>query len=112
MLNFQKKFRMWQWVALAVAFTGALVFVAPHQLGVLLLKATYITIALAVGYYADRIMFYYARPHELHKDAWVETTTHTFKSERCEAAYRAYSLAMIRRAIVVAAVVIAFALGL
>ncbi len=112
MLNFQKSFRMWQWVVLAIIFIVAIFFVAPQQLGILLLKATYITIALAVGYYADRIMFYYARPHELHKDAWVETGTHTFKSERCEAAYRAYSLAMIRRAIIVAAVVIAFALGL
>lgn len=112
MPKLQQKFRMWQWVALAIAFTAALYFIAPQQLGVLLLKATYITIALAIGYYADRVMFYYARPHEMLNAAWVETTTHTHKSERCEAAYRAYSLAMIRRAIVVAAVVIAFALGL
>lgn len=111
-MSFQQKFRMWQWVLLGAICTAGLYIVAPQQLGVLLLKATYITVALAVGYYADRVIFYYARPHKMAKDAWIETSTHTFKSERCEAAYRAYTFAMLRRAIVVGAVVIAFCLGL
>ncbi len=112
MSKLQKKFRMWQWAVLAVVGVATLFFIAPQQIGILLLKTTYITSALAIGYYADRVIFYYARPHQMRNDAWIETSTHTFKSERCEAAWRAYSLAMIRRAIVVAAVVIAFALGL
>lgn len=112
MLKLQHKIRMWQWIVLGFFLTAVLYFVAPQQLGILLLKATYICIAIAIGYYADRVMFYYARPHKMAQDAWIETSTHTFKSERCEAAYRAYALSMLRRAIVVAAVVIAFALGL
>ncbi|PIE46395.1 MAG: hypothetical protein CSA44_00090 [Gammaproteobacteria bacterium] len=107
-----KKIRMWQWMVIAAVGIGVIYIVAPQQLGILLLKATYITIAIAIGYYADRVIFYYARPHKMREDAWVQTSTHTFKSERCEAAYRAYSAAMIRRAIIVSAVVIAFALGL
>lgn len=112
MLKSKLSFRMWQWVLLGIICTAGLYFVAPQQLGILLLKATYITIAIAIGYYADRVIFYYARPHNMANDAWVETTTHTYKTQRCEAAYRAYAIAMLRRAIIVGAVVIAFCLGL
>ncbi len=112
MSKLQKKFRMWQWVALAIICVAVLIFIAPQQLGVLLLKATYITTGLAVGYYADRVIFYYARPHEMAAQSWREKIGHTVKNERIESAYRAYSMAMIRRAIIVGSVVIAFALGL
>ncbi len=107
-----KSLRMWQWVSLGIIFSTTLYFVAPQQLGLLLLKATYITIAIAIGYWADRIIFYYARPHKMEAEAWREVIGHTVKDERIESAYRAYSLAMLRRAIVVGAVVLAFCLGL
>ncbi len=112
MLKLQKNFRLYQWVILAVALTIALAFIAPEQLGILVLKATYVSTALVIGYWADRIIFYYARPHDLGKEAWREIRGHVVKDQRVESAYRAYSLSMLRRAIIVAAVVIAFALGL
>lgn len=112
MKQLQKTVRMWQWAILAAVSVSALGWLFPEQLGVLLLKSAYITTALTIGYYADRVLFYYARPHELKNEAWRETTTHTYKSERIESAWRAFYFAMIRRAVIVGAVTIAFALGL
>lgn len=107
-----KKIRMWQWIGISAGFIGALALVAPEQIGVLALKSTLISIAAVTGYYIDRCLFPYARPHIAREEAWRETSAHTFKDERIESAYRAYHANMIRRAIVVAGTMIAFALGL
>lgn len=82
------------WHLGTVALLAALWAIAPQQIGVLALKGIYITLALALGYYADRTIFSAYRPYMLkHSDLLLAT-------------------GMIRRAIVIAAVVLGFALGL
>ncbi len=105
------KIRLWQWLAIATGLTVIIALIAPQQIAILLLKATNVTAAIFIGYWADRIIFDYARPNELLKEAKRDGTS-AAKQAQIECAYHAYALAMLRRAIIVSAVVIAFALGL
>lgn len=88
-----KKIRMLDWVAIAVALTLAIAFLAPQQLGVTLYKLSLVSLAAAVGYWIDRSLFPYARPDDLSLD-------HT----ETAAAY-------LRRAIVVGACIVGVSLG-
>jgi hypothetical protein len=63
---------------------------APHQLGVLLYKLALVTLAAVAGYWIDRAVTPYARP------------------DRCDHAAQAG----VRRAIIVAATMIAVGIGL
>ena len=82
------------WHLGTLALLAALWAIAPQQIGVLALKGIYITLALALGYYADRTIFRAYHPYMLkHSELLLAT-------------------GMIRRAIVIAAVVLGFALGL
>lgn len=85
-------FRMSQYAALSAAFLLALYFLSPAQLPVVLWKAGLLSFAGFIGYWLDRHLFPYARPHIY------------FVPEN-------RSWAMIRRTIIVAAVIIGFALG-
>ena len=87
--------KMTVWYAISGVLLVVLAIIARQQIGLLLLKTIYISIALALGYYADRTIFAAYRPFELlQKDPVV------------------FAAAMIRRALVVSAVVLAFAIGL
>lgn len=113
MKNLLSKLRMWQWALVAIATAVGLYFLAPEQIGLLLLKTSYITIALVIGYYADRVLFPYCRPHIAKKSVWVEVGYgHNGKIEEHIELTNIYIASMIRRAIVVAAVVIGFAIAL
>lgn len=91
----KKHNKMAIWYAISAVLLVVLAIIARQQIGLLLLKTIYISIALALGYYADRTIFAAYRPFELlQKDPVV------------------FAAAMIRRALVVSAVVLAFAIGL
>ena len=91
----KKHNKMAVWYAISAVLLVVLAIIARQQIGLLLLKTIYISIALALGYYADRTIFAAYRPFELlQKDPVV------------------FAAAMIRRALVVSAVVLAFAIGL
>ncbi len=85
------RLRAWPWLAGAIIAMVVLGVLAPHQLGVLVWSLTKLSIGAYLGYWIDRSVFPYARPHEL-KIEW-----------------RIW--AMMRRAIIVAAVIIALGLG-
>lgn len=106
------KIRMWQWLVISMGLIALLAFLAPEQLGVMTLKSALISTAAVIGYYIDRCLFPYARPHAAREEVWREISTHTYKDERLESAYKAFHANMIRRAIVVAGTMIAFAIGL
>lgn len=76
--------------------------IAPHQLPVTAYKLSLISLAAVAGYYIDRECFPYARPDRL-------LALHIQEPAAGWAAI--YAAAQIRRALVVAAVVIAVALG-
>jgi len=73
-----------------LGFLGAL---APQQLPVILYKVALVVLAGTAGYFLDRWIFPYARPHEVAGE-WRDISC------------------MIRRAIIVAAAMLAVGLGL
>lgn len=85
------RLRMVLWPAAAIVLL--VILNRPEQLDVLLYKGAMITVAAWVGYWIDRHLFYYARPHTVSDDA-------------------GFTQAALRRAIVVSAVILAFAIGL
>lgn len=85
------------WIGFAALLSLSIVYaVAPQQLPIVLLKLSEVSLGAYVGYWIDRNIFYYARPHQF---------LNTLR-------YDVFPLAMLRRAIIVAATMVAFALAL
>lgn len=109
-------FRMSQYAALAAAFLIILYFLSPAQLPVVLWKAGLLSFAGFIGYWLDRHLFPYARPHmffsTLKGDKTLTPVLDMSKRDSLDwVKADLLSKAMLRRAIIVAAVVIGFALG-
>ncbi len=90
----KKHNKMAIWYSISAVLLVVLAIIARQQIGLLLLKTIYISIALALGYYADRTIFAAYRPFEMRQEPIV------------------FAAVMIRRALLVSAVVLAFAIGL
>ena len=84
--------RMSTWVWISIPLLIVVVLLSPQKVGLVIYKLNLVTIAAALGYWLDRGAFPYARPDQV-----------------AEALMPA---AMIRRAVIMAAVVLAMALGL
>lgn len=95
--------RMLPWWIIALALAVAVFFLAPRQLPVSLYKLSLVSMAAVAGYWVDRSLFPYARPDALFPAA--EPTG--------DALARAVvlSCAMLRRALIVAAAMLATGLG-
>jgi hypothetical protein len=100
-----RPFRIWQLVLVTIALLGVVAIIAPHQLGVAVWKGALVTLAGCLGYWLDRLLYPYARPHLLmpYQDELPQD-----KERRARFA----AMAMIRRAIIVAAAMLAVAIGL
>lgn len=85
------RLRAWPWLASALVALSAVCLIAPYQIGVLIWSLSKLLLGAYLGYWIDRSLFYYGRPHEI-ADA-----------DR--------PAAMLRRAIIVAAAIIALGLG-
>ncbi len=85
-------FRMAPWGVVAVLLLVLVGAVAPHQLGIVLYKLALTASAAWTGYWIDRGLFPYGRPDKI--------------------APELFSLAALRRAIVIAACIIGVAIGL
>jgi hypothetical protein len=104
------------WLLLAVALLVAVAIFAPeHQRLVVLYKACLVALAAVLGYWLDRTLFPYARPDGyLHRD-WRYGTDEPEGDVDYPvvAGYEAVFLwAMVRRALVVGAAMLAMATGL
>lgn len=102
-------------VLLSVALLAALAVVSPVQLPVALYKLTLIALAAVVGYWLDRALFPYARPDGYLVFDWRQGTDEPVGDVDYPvvmAYVRVFTAAMIRRAIVVGAVVLGVAQGL
>jgi hypothetical protein len=89
---FKNRFpRLFFWLLITLALTAAVAYLAPYQLTVTLYKISLVSLAAVLGYWIDRAVFPYARPHN------------------CRIDHREAS--MIRRVILMAAIIIAIALG-
>lgn len=84
--------RFWKTAILSLVGVALLAVVSVDQLGVIFKKSVLVSVAAVVGYYIDRAAFPYARPHEMMGGG-------------------SFNWATIRRAILIAATLLAFALG-
>lgn len=91
------KLRMWQWFLSSNLLLLVLWLSAPQQLPVVTYKLALIALFAYDGYWIDRTLFPYARPHD-------------FMANSCDQA--AFNAAQLRRAIIVGAVILAGALAL
>lgn len=94
--------RMAGWLCIALVLAAAVWLLAPQQLPVTLYKLSLVSMAAVAGYWLDRSLFPYARPdrvfRELRQAGYLE---------QC----MALSAAMLRRALIVAAAMLAVGLG-
>lgn len=89
--------RLITWIILSLALFAAIAFTSPHQLPVVLYKAALVSLAAVLGYWLDRSLFPYDRPH-------------TYQEYGEDLIPR--GLAMLRRALIVLACVLGLTLGL
>ena len=97
--------RMCGWLAIAVVLGCAVAVLAPQQLAVSLYKLSLVSMAAVAGYWLDRSLFPYARPDAYEKlsfsrgDPMQQVTLFVFVG------------CMLRRAVVVAAAMLAVGMG-
>lgn len=88
--------RLSGWSAIAIALLAALALTHPAQLGVVLYKSSLVVLASVLGYWIDRSLFPYARPH-----TQLKTEPSTLAA-----------LLMLRRSVIVLACILGLTLGL
>jgi Cu/Ag efflux pump CusA len=101
------KGRMSVWLVVTIVLCVIVAFIARHQLGVTVYKLSLISLGAYIGYWIDRGLSPYARPHDLINkaaEAWQDVG-------RWEILADLAARAMLRRAIIVAACVVAAGLG-
>lgn len=114
--------RMTDWLLAAIVLSFAVWWIAPQQLPVSIYKLSLVALAAVAGYWIDRSLFPYARPDvflmldleeanagaAIHDDDDVSCTLHAAPDN---VLLRLMGLAMLRRAIIVAATMLAVGLG-
>lgn len=112
--------RLYSLMLITVAALVLLYFIAPQQLPVALYKFTLVTLAALVGYWIDRLIFPYARPDGYLAFDWreVRPTLPKYGDDYqvdylVEEEHRlVFAAAMLRRALIMIAIVLGVALGL
>lgn len=102
--------RMWHWAIVALLLLAAIAFTAPQQLGVLLYKVAMVALFGVLGYWLDRGLFPYARPDSFKQPA--AGMPEEMRKNYSGIEYYLCSFSMIRRAIIIAACMLAGANGL
>lgn len=103
---------------ITVALLVVVALVASHQIPVMLYKLSLVSLAGVAGYWLDRWLFPYARPHELMPARGMGKDRHRVIEAGDANGYVRYgecwlaAAAMIRRAVIVAAAMIGVTLGL
>jgi hypothetical protein len=96
--NVLGKLHIWPWLFLALVFTCIIAFVAPYQIGVLVWSLSKLSLGAYLGYWVDRSVFHYCRPHALldHANAVLPAV---------------FAASLIRRSLIIAAAILALGLG-
>lgn len=109
--------RMSLWLVASLWLALVIWLLAPQQLPVSVYKLSLITMAAWVGYWIDRGLFPYARPHEYLEDLNDELVKSYINGcipipPRVQRGMEIpFAATLLRRAIIIAAVVVAVALG-
>jgi len=94
--------RLIGWFCITLGLLCALALLNPHQLPVVLYKLSLVSLGAVLGYWIDRSLFPYARPH-----AYMP-----WHPGDCKNISVPIALIMIRRAVVIFAVILGLTLGL
>ena len=87
--------RMSGWLLIALCLVGLMVFLKPENLSIAIYKLTLVSMSAVTGYWIDRSLFPYARPNDASLTEAVERAS-----------------AMLRRALIIGAVMLSVGLGL
>jgi len=109
--------RLSLWLVISVLLLVVVAVLYPQQLGVSLYKLSLVSMAGVIGYWLDRSLFPYARPDGYLAHA-TENRYTPHQGDHEDADYRVnagfhlvFAAAMLRRAIIVAAAMLAIGLG-
>ncbi|GDO99264.1 putative holin [Escherichia coli] len=105
-----QKTRLRGWLLAAVLLLFIIVLVSPQQLTVVVYKLSLISLAAVLGYWLDRSLFPRARPGQYLKYDDRLMAEGRFPVQT--GLHLVFSAALIRRAVIVAAVCLAVAMGL
>lgn len=105
------RLRMASWLLVSTALAVTLAVIAPHLLGVSLYKLSLITTAAWVAYWIDRSLFPYARPDEFLWRPFSSDAQHLNLVKPKPTCSVVFAAAMLRRALIVSAAMIAIAIG-
>lgn len=110
--------RLTGWMLFTVALLVLVWAIRPQQLSLSVYKLSLVTLAGVVGYWLDRSMFPYARPDEFLPDTERALDVPETGDQVCtllvapdESQLRLAGTAMLRRAVIVAATMLAMGLG-
>ncbi|MCL6378675.1 hypothetical protein EXT57_15120 [Pectobacterium brasiliense] len=113
--------RLRNWILLAVVLLVAIALVSPAQLSVTVYKLSLVSVAVVLGYHLDRALFPYASPGSYLIDDWKSTQGKPVPgvAGRNEPEYpiatgyeHVFAAVLLRRALIVLAVVLGVTLGL
>lgn len=113
--------RLRNWILLAVVLMVAIALVSPAQLSVTVYKLSLVSVAVVLGYHLDRALFPYASPGSYLIDDWKKTQGKPVPGigGRNEPEYpiatgyeHVFAAVLLRRALIVLAVVLGVTLGL
>lgn len=102
--------RLWGWLLAAVVLFLVIALVSPQQLPVVVYKLSLISLAAVLGYWLDRSLFPKARPGQYLKHDETLMSEGIFPVRA--GMHLVFSAALMRRALIVAAVCLAVAMGL
>lgn len=105
-----KRPRLGGWLVTAVLLLTTIALVSPQQLPVVIYKLALITLAAVLGYWLDRSLFPKARPGQYLRHDTVLMADGRYPVQTGN--HLVFAAALIRRALIVAAVCLAVATGL
>lgn len=102
--------RLWGWLLAAFVLFLVIALVSPQQLPVVVYKLSLISLAAVLGYWLDRSLFPKSRPGQYQRHIPQLMDIDRYPVE--VGCHRVFAAVLIRRAIIVAAVCLAVAMGL
>ncbi|ENY6783331.1 putative holin [Providencia rettgeri] len=114
--HFFSRYRLVGWWFSALVLLVLIAVFSPQQLGVVLYKLALVCVAVVLGYALDRALFPYASPGSYLRGNWKQDTPYLGVDEAefpvVQGYQRIFAAALLRRAVIVLAVVLGMTLGL
>ena len=116
-LNALKHGRLLSWVISALCLLPLIGFISPAQLPVVLYKLALVSIAAIIGYHLDRALFPYSSPGSYLR--WNKRKSEIALRPKnqpeypiCDGYLTVFAIVVLRRALIVGAVILGVTLGL